>query len=598
MESVSLQLAKFLKEAGVTQVFTLTGGGAMFLNKAFHDVYRDDVCYMHHEQSCSMAAEAHARITGTPAVVNVTTGPGAINAMNGVFGAFTDSIPMIVVSGQVKRETSIVTYDDQNLRQLGDQEANVIKMVAPICKYAVFIKSEEELEVELPRALGLASSGRPGPVWLDIPADIQMSSQKLVFQPHKSKSTPMLSPFTNDLVQLVGSLIKSSRRPLILAGTGVRLSGTVDELSSFSQNTGIPIATAWTHDLIESSSAYFAGRTGTIGTRPGNFCLQNADLVFVLGSRLNIRQTSFNWQSFAKGAVIVHVDIDKAELDKFYLHSNHKINLDLRHFFNAMTMLKIHDNYHAWRKWCSDIGKKYDVKNESFLQSAEGTVNPYKAVIKISNALLGSEVIVCGNASACIIPFQCIEIRKGQRLFSNSGAASMGYDLPAAIGACIAMKTDPTSNVICFAGDGSIQMNIQELQTVVSKKLNIKIIIINNGGYLSIRSTHKNFFGEVFGADPESGIDFPDFCKISEAYGLHSYRIRSDQELASIADILTLDGPVVIELMADRNQEFCPKLKSRIDTDGNFITPELDDMFPFLPLEVLNSIRLSAQEIS
>lgn len=598
MKSVSQQVANFIKKSGVEQVFTVTGGGAMFLNHAFDEVYGDTICYMHHEQSCAMAAEGHARVTGIPAVVNVTTGPGAINAMNGVFGAYTDSIPMIVVSGQVKRETLTATYDDNNLRQLGDQEAKVIEMVLPICKYAVRVKTEKELEVELPKALQLASSGRPGPVWIDIPADIQMSSEKLDFKGYKTPAVKADDALFDGVAELVESLIKSSKRPLILAGTGIRISNTVDELGLFSRKSGIPIATAWTHDLIETNSPYFAGRAGTIGTRPGNFCLQNADLVFVLGSRLNIRQTSFNWNSFAKNAVIVHVDIDRSELDKFYLNSDHKLNMDLKDFFSATGHLKIKDRYHSWRKWCVDIGRRYNIKNEPFLPSVEGKLNPYRAILKISDALSGSEVIVCGNASACIIPFQCIEIKKSQRLFSNSGSASMGYDLPAAIGACIALGKQRDKNVICFAGDGSIQMNIQELQTIASKNLNIKIFLINNNGYLSIKSTHENFFDRVFGADPDSGVDFPDFCKIANAYGIKTYSLNSMQKLSSIAEILTTYGPAVIELIVDEKQEFCPRLKSRMGDDGEFITPELDDMFPFLPQEVLQGIRLSAETVA
>ena len=597
MDSISLQLAHFLKKSGITQVFTVTGGGAMFLNKAFADVYGNMVCYLHHEQSCAIAAEGHARITGIPAVVNVTTGPGAINALNGVFGSFTDSIPMIVISGQVKRETLVTNYEDRNLRQLGDQEAKILDIVSPITKYAVSIKSEKELEAELPKALYLASSGRPGPVWIDIPSDIQMSSEKLDFYDYKGRYKKS-NELIDGLGELVESLIRSSKRPLILAGTGIRLSNTIHDLEVFSKRSGIPIATAWTHDIIESASPFFAGRPGTIGTRPGNFCLQNADLVFVLGSRLNIRQTSFNWGSFAKNAVIFHVDIDKSELEKFYLHSDYKIEMDLRDFFSAIEHINFQDNFLSWRKWCKKIGETYGIKNETFLPSSDGKLNPYSTILKISDFLTGSEIIVCGNASACIIPFQCIDIKKGQRLFSNSGSASMGYDLPAAIGACIAMDKNSKRNVICFAGDGSIQMNIQELQTIASKNLNIKIFLINNDGYLSIKSTQENFFGTVFGAHPESGVDFPDFCKVATAYGIKSYRISSNKMLDSIPEILNTHGPALIELIVDIKQEFCPKLKSRMGEDGKFITPELDDMFPFLPTEVLQEIRLSAESIS
>ncbi|MDC0088862.1 thiamine pyrophosphate-binding protein [Porticoccaceae bacterium] len=600
MDSVSLQIVKFIKKSGITQVFTVTGGGAMFLNKAFDDVYGARICYMHHEQACAMAAEGHARIAGRPAVVNVTTGPGAINAMNGVFGAYTDSIPMVVVSGQVKRETLVASYKDEKLRQLGDQEAKIIEMVNPICKYAVLVKTVKELEVELPKVIHQASSGRPGPVWIDIPSDIQMSQEKLEFRDYRPRKKQLKRFKGAGLASLVRSLITSSKRPLILAGSGIRVSKTVEKLGSFSRKCGIPIATAWTHDLIESNSPYFAGRAGTIGTRPGNFCLQNADLVFVLGSRLNIRQTSFNWDSFAKNAVIVHVDIDESELNKFYLHSHYKLNMDLNDFFTDLESLEVSGydaDFKSWRGWCTDIGQTYAVKNESFLPAIQGKLNPYKAILKISDALIGDEIIVCGNASACIIPFQCVELTKDQRLFSNSGSASMGYDLPAAIGACVALNEERARNVICFAGDGSIQMNIQELQTIASKKLNIKIFVINNNGYLSIRSTHENFFGSVFGAHPESGVDFPDICKIATAYGIKSHSINSLKKLDSISKILSKKGPVLIELVVDERQEFCPKLKSRMGEDGSFLTPELDDMFPFLTRDVLRGIHISAKGI-
>ena len=597
MASISLQIANFLKNQNINQVFAVTGGGAMFLNEAFDNVFAKKVCYMHHEQSCAMAAESYARISGTPAIVNLTTGPGAINALNGVFGAFTDSIPMIVISGQVKRETLVSSYEDPDLRQLGDQEAKIIEMVAPICKYAFRINNEEELETVLPKAVYHASSGRPGPVWIDIPSDIQMSVKEIKLIDYQQTTLQPQPKKNKDLAKLTKSLLMKSKRPLILAGTGIRISDTVDELNEFSERLGIPIVTAWTHDLVPSNSPYFAGRTGTIGTRSGNFCLQNADLVFVLGSRLTIREISFNWDAFAKNALIVHVDIDKSELNKFYLHSNFKLNIDLKDFFGALKTLSFKDSqnlFQPWRNWCLEIGQRFNIKNESFLPS-NGKLNPYEAILNISDMLDGSEIIVCGNASATIIPFQCIEIKKDHRMFSNSGSASMGYDLPAAIGACIAANNDPNKNIICFAGDGSIQMNIQELQTIVSKNLNIKIFLINNNGYLSIKSTHQNFFGKVFGADPESGVDFPDFLKVATAYGIKSYQFNSIENLRNIKQILAYKGPVMIELIVDTNQEFCPKLKSRMGENGTFITPELDDMFPFLPKEVLEEIRSSAQ---
>jgi acetolactate synthase-1/2/3 large subunit len=540
---------------------------------------------MHHEQACAMAAEGYARIKNKPAIVNVTSGPGGINALNGVFGAYTDSIPMIVISGQVKNETLVRSYSDKNLRQLGDQEAKIEDIVKPICKYVVGIKKISQLEKELPKAVFAASNGRPGPVWIDIPADIQMARKKITFKEHKcTKKINYLKH--KKTFEKLDILLKNSKRPLILAGSGVRLSSTTNSLLKFSKKFSIPIATAWTHDLIESKSKLFAGRPGTIGTRPGNFCLQNADLLIVLGSRLNIRQTGFNFSGFAKKAKVIHVDIDKSELNKFYLDSFMKINLDLRDFFYLSSIyLQTNNNkkrLSEWIVWCKRVEEKYSIKNEKFTKDKKGLLNPYKAMFKISDFLIEGDKIVCGNASACIIPFQSLEIKKNQRLFSNSGSASMGYDLPASIGAAIADKSSKNSRIICIAGDGSLQMNIQEFQTLASMNLNLKILLINNNGYLSIKSTHQNFFGEVFGSDPDSGIDFPNFSKIAKAYGISAYKISSYKSLNKLGYILSKKEPALIELMVDTEQEFCPKLKSRMDDKGNFITPELDDMYPFL----------------
>jgi acetolactate synthase-1/2/3 large subunit len=584
MLNVSDQIARYLKKNSVEQIFTVTGGGAMFLNKAFNDVYKNNVCYMHHEQACAMAAEGYARINNKPAIVNVTSGPGGINALNGVFGAYTDSIPMIIISGQVKNETLVRSYPDKNLRQLGDQEAKIEEIVKPICKFVAAIKKTSELETKLPKAIYEATNGRPGPVWIDIPADIQMDRKKINFKKIKKPLQINKQKYLKAFIKL-NLLLEDSKRPLILAGTGIRLSSTTKDLLNFSKRLNIPIATAWTHDLIESKSKYFAGRPGTIGTRPGNFCLQNCDLLIVLGSRLNIRQTGFNFSGFSKNAKIIHVDIDKSELNKFYLNTAIKLHLDLKDFFElANKYLKPRKTncYSGWVNWCNDIKKQYSIKNENFQNEKKGYLNPYKALFKISDFLKENDAIVCGNASACIVPFQSLEIKKNQRLFSNSGSASMGYDLPAAIGASIALKNINNSRVICFAGDGSLQMNIQELQTLFSMNLNLKMFILNNNGYLSIKSTHQNFFGTVFGSHPESGIDFPDFLKVAKAYKIPSYKVSSYKKLEEMKEFLEEKGPLIIELLIDTEQEFTPKLKSRMEKNGNFITPELDDMYPFL----------------
>ena len=598
MKNIASQIADWLVLRGIEQVFTVTGGGAMFLNQALGSHPKLRCMFMHHEQACAMAAEGYARIAGKPAVVMLTTGPGSINALNGVYGAFTDSIPMLVISGQIKRETCLSFYDLPTLRQLGDQEGPTVSMASSVCKFAHLVRTEHELGSILPKALNIATRGRPGPVWLDIPLDIQQSMEQIhildVGLLPKCPDTNLEASCLKILEKL-----RSSHRPLILGGTGVRLSNTVGGLLRLIERLGIPLATAWTHDLIASDHPLFAGRPGTIGTRPGNFCLQNADFVLVLGSRLNIRQTSYNWSSFAKDAWVAQVDIDSAEMNKPTYKPDFAIEADLQDFIDALERLipeiKLPD-YQPWADWCRNIGKIYDVSNEH-LQISDGLLNPYSMVDRIFNALRQDDIVVTGNASACILPFQIGKLKKNQRLFSNSGSASMGYDLPAAIGAASATNSNRERRVICFAGDGSLQMNIQELQTLKTAQLNIVIIVLNNRGYLSIWQTHENFFGRVIGATPESGVEFPDYSAIAKAYSLEAQTISTKADVARLDDLLMQDGPMLIDLHIDPRQGFAPRIKSRVDENGKFVSPELDDMYPFLSRGELQAIKLEAKEI-
>ena len=339
MKRVAEQIADWLVRQGIEQVFTVTGGGAMFLNQALggHEALR--CAFMHHEQACAMAAEGYARIAGKPAVAMLTTGPGSINALNGVYGAFTDSIPMIVISGQVKRETCLSFHDLPELRQLGDQEGPTIAMAAPVCKYARIIREPADLVRALPEAFSAAVSGRPGPVWLDMPLDIQSSTEQLQIPDAVLTRPAAQSPICRHFVAIVVDQLKAANRPLVLAGTGVRLAGAERRLLKLVERLGIPLATAWTHDLIPSDHPLFAGRPGTIGTRAGNFCLQNADCVLVLGSRLNIRQTSYNWDSFAKNAWVAQVDVDPAELAKPTVKPDQMIEADINVFLDAFAAL-------------------------------------------------------------------------------------------------------------------------------------------------------------------------------------------------------------------------------------------------------------------
>lgn len=594
---VSEQIADWLVRQGVTQVFTVTGGGSMFLNQALGGHAGLRCTFMHHEQACAMAAEGYARLAGKPAVVMLTTGPGSINALNGVFGAYTDSIPMIVISGQVKRETCLSFQALPELRQLGDQEGPTVKLASAICKEATLIRQPQDLVTALPRVYALALAGRPGPVWLDIPLDIQSSTEVLdipdaAYATHISPHPPV------DCSELIRRL-QSAHRPLFVGGTGVRLAGAVDQLRAFIERHGIPLATAWTHDLIESDHPLFAGRPGTIGTRAGNFCLQSADVVVVLGSRLNIRQTSYNWDSFAKNAWICQIDIDDAELMKPGVSADQKIVSDVADYLRALDTEcenVTFPDYSVWSNWCRRIGKEYAVQNEHHQREGQ-PLNPYVVVSRVFDNLRDFDVVACGNASACILPFQIGRLKRGQRLFSNSGSASMGYDLPAAIGAASALCQTSQRRVICFAGDGSLQMNIQELQTLKTTRLNVIVVVINNGGYLSIWQTHENFFGRVIGATPATGVEFPDFTAVAHAYGLRATTIRDEKDLLSLGKFLSEDGPLLLNIIVDPRQEFVPRIKSRVDASGAFVTPELDDMHPFLDPALILDIRQSASLI-
>lgn len=593
MKRISQQIAEWLVKKEVNKVFTVTGGGSMFLNFDLGSNTDMDCTFMHHEQACSMAAEGYARITGKPAVVMVTTGPGSINAFNGVYGAFTDSIPMIVLSGQVKSETCIDFHDNLELRQLGDQEGPTVHMAQHITKYAKLIRNAKELEVELPKAYALATSGRPGPVWLDIPIDVQNSTLQLEFA--DTQYLPEINSNVHDELGKLCYQLRYSHRPLILAGTGVRLSRAEKAIVNFAEKYGIPVATAWTHDIIPSEHPLHAGRPGTIGTRAGNFCLQQADFVLVIGSRLNIRQTGYNWNSFAKNAWLVQVDIDEHELNKPTVQPDQKIVCDAAQFINLLDknieQSDVLPKFDAWVSWVQHINEKYSAIKEHSHKNSK--LNPYLIVERITNQLRDNDIIVCGNASACILPFQVAKLKQNQRMFSNSGSASMGYDLPAAIGAASANK----GRVICFAGDGSIQMNIQELQTIRSLNANIIIIVLNNRGYLSIKQTHENFFGKIVGATPESGIGFPKFDDVAKSFGIHSLEIWSEADLWMLDQKLRADGPILVNIHVDPDQNFAPRMRARLDEQGKFVPLQLDDMYPFLDPTEVQSVRDSAQSI-
>jgi acetolactate synthase-1/2/3 large subunit len=581
-----------LADWGVRHIFLVTGGGAMHLNNSIGSEARIQYVCNHHEQASAMAAESYARISGQPGVVNVTTGPGGINALNGVFGAWTDSVPMLIISGQVKRETCMRVQGITGLRQLGDQEADIVGMVEKITKYAVLVDDPLSIRYHLERAWHLAQSGRPGPCWLDIPIDVQASSiEPASLRGYDSAEDEVAQDKTagNDSIRLASycrdvlQRIRGAKRPVILAGTGIRAAHAVHEFDQLCHRLGVPVTTAWTHDLIASDDPLYCGRQGTIGDRAGNFTVQNADLLLILGSRLNIRQTSYNWQSFAPRAFKIQVDIDSAEFHKPTVQPNLAIHCDLKRFLAELLRECDSNDYapntHAsWLSWCRERVRRYPAVQGRQRQPGP-PLNPYYFVEQLSAKLADDDVIICGNASSCIVPFQTMRLQKHQRLISNSGSASMGYDLPAAIGAAFAR---PGKRVICIAGDGSVQMNIQELQTIVHHGLPVKIFVLNNSGYLSMRMTQSGFFGRLTGESASSGASLPDMVKVACAYGIPSVRIDRQEQLEQVDRALAAAGPSLIDVVVDPSQEFEPRSRARQLPDGRIVSPNLEDMYPFL----------------
>lgn len=582
-----------LADNGVRHIFLVTGGGAMHLNDAIGREPRMKYICNHHEQASAIAAEGYARVSGGLGVINVTTGPGAVNALNGVYGAFTDSIPMLIISGQTKRETCMASYDLPGLRQLGDQEVDIISMVRGITKYATLLMNPLDIRFELDKAIHLATSGRPGPCWIDIPVDVQSAMvDESRMRPYSIELDPppfetaRIAPVCEDVV----SRINAAERPVLLVGTGVRLAHALDDLEEVAAILKIPVATAWTPDLLPTDSPYYCGRQGTIGTRAGNFTVQNSDLLIILGARMPIRQVSYNWQAFARFAYKVHVDADPAELNKPTLNTDEKLCCDARNFLRELKQQLMESNYQSarhsgWLEWCRERVAKYPAVLPR-QRTADNGINPYYFVETLFDQLTSEDVVVCGDATACIVPFQAGRIRKGQQLFSNSGSASMGYDIPAAVGAAVAQEG---RRVICIAGDGSSMMNIQELQTISYNKLPIVIFILNNNGYLSIRSTQANFFKLLVGESPESGVSFPDAVAVGKAFGIESFRIDGPAFADQIRDALARPGPVLCEVILDRSQTFEPKLSSKRLPDGRMVTAPLEDMAPFLDREELLS---------
>lgn len=580
---VSDYIAKRLKEIyNVKNVFMVSGGGAMHLNDSFGK-YIPYICN-HNEQASAIAAEGYAKASQKLAVVNVTTGPGGLNCLNGVFGQWTDSVPVLYISGQVKFSTTLASCPDIKLRQLGDQEADIIRVVKPLTKYAKMVTEPKEIKYHLDKAIHEATTGRKGPVWLDIPMNVQgalVEEDELIDCDYSCG----ISPTKNDCkIEEIISKLKNAKRPLIVAGHGIRLSGQKSNFIKLLDKFKIPVVTTFNgFDLIPDNHPCFIGRIGTIGQRCGNFALQNADVVLFLGSRNNIRQISYNWENFAKNAYKIIVDIDNAELQKPTVKPDMAINIDLEDFLPLLAESAGEITKPDWLDFCKKLKEKYSFENTAEYKHTD-KINAYGAVRRITELLPQGAACVLGNATAIIASMQTALIKENQRYFSNSGDASMGYDVPAAIGACVASGNQST---FCITGDGSIMMNIQELQTIKHNNLPVKIFIINNDGYISIKQTQNNFFeGRNTGAGTNSGVSIPDFVKVGSAFGIESFRItRPDEIDGAINKMINSKTPLICEIMVNPDYIFSPKLSSKKLADGTMISPSLEDMYPFLPRE-------------
>ena len=597
-QKVCHYIADFLVSKGVKHIFTITGGGAMHMNDAFGH-HKDLTCvYNHHEQASAIAAEGYTRMSGKLAAVCVTSGPGGTNAITGVLGGWLDSIPMFVVSGQVKRETTIYSTS-LPLRQLGDQEFDIVSSVKPMTKYAAIVLDPNDIAIHLEKAYFLAMNGRPGPVWIDVPLDVQAAWIETEDLPHynqredEDKEIVHYNTLFSD--QIIAKL-KEAKRPVLFLGTGVRLANCRDQVIEFAEKTRIPVVTAWNaHDLIWDDHELFCGRPGTVGTRGGNFVVQNADLLLVLGCRLNIRQISYNYKEFAPKAYKIVVDIDYNELYKPTIHVDMPIWANLKDVVDDLLKTNLSviqsQEHEDWLKWSKQVFLKYPAALPEYYKNKE-RLNPYVFMTEFFKQLREDDEVVCGNGSACVIGFQGAVIKKHTRLFTNSGCAAMGYGFPASIGACVSRAGKRT---ICIDGDGSFQMNLQELQTVVYNHLNLKIIYFNNNGYHSIRQTQTNLFkGQpLVGVCDGTGLSFPEAERLSYAYQIPFVKVTKQDDIKMLIEAMESEGPLFAEILVDETQNFAPKLSSKVLPDGKIVSPEIDDMFPFLDREEYESNKLS-----
>lgn len=584
---VSDYIIKLLQEKGIDTVFCITGGAAAHLMESVR-ASGITVIHNYNEQACAMAADGYARIAKKPALVLVTNGPGSSNAITGVLGAWQDSIPMIVISGQVPRHQTLSAEPVAELRQLGLQEAGIVRMVQHCTNYAVQLYHADSVKQEVERAWHLATTGRMGPTWLDIPIDLQA---EIIDTAHQHDFVPYTANNKNLVSQTILDAIDNAQRPLIIAGNGIHLANAEIEFKTLVDQLQIPVVCTWNaKDLFEYSDPLYVGNFGLLGERAGNFAVQQADLLLILGSRLSIPVTGYNSKDFAPNSVKIMVDHDSNEIHKHTLDIAHPVVGDVKQFILDLSSKYNNPIRPAWHDLVQTWKQRLSVFDEDHVRDVDH-VNSFDFIQHMGTCLQHNDVVVTDMGTSFTCTMQALRHTGRDRLFTSSALCSMGFGLPGAIGACLA---DPDRRVICIVGDGGFQMNIQELQTVVHNKLPIKIIVLNNNGLLAISLMQDNLFnGKRFGADPGSGVSSPDFVRVAAAYGIPAYQLSTIQNVQDgLENLLRKDGPVLIEVNMVRDQLLIPRVQSRRDADGKIVSGSLDAMFPFLDDATLTELGI------
>jgi len=573
-------IADFLTQNNITQVFSVVGGGAMHLNNAFAINNGLNVIYNHHEQACAIAAEGYSRIHNKMAAVCVTSGPGGTNALTGVLCAWQDSVPMLVISGQVRYDITVESTG-LDLRQFGEQEYYIVRSASPMTKYAVMVNDAKKIKYCLGKAVYLANTGRRGPCWVDVPLNIQ---SQIIETDDLQEYKPELPPnVSDDIINNIIREIQSARKPVIIAGSGIRASGALDSFYDLVDKLKLPvICPTSVVDLFSLSDKQYYGMFGTFGGRMGNFIVQNADLLIALGCRLSFKQIGFNFQNFSPASKKIVVDADSNELKKPTVKIDIPVCADVADFIDALNKRNFNcglDTKKTWLNYCEFLKQSVGIEKHEKMEF----ISAYEFSKIFYNQLDQDAIVVLGNNCAAVSMLQCgIKIR-GQRLFGNVNCGTMGYDLPAAIGASVASG----GTVYCATGDGSFQMNLQELQTIAHNNLPVKIVIFNNNSYQAIVQTHTNFFnGVLAGCTNSSGISFPSFEKLAYAYDFPFRRISENVKLEEAIKWLTrMEGRAMLELVQTQTDLITPKLSSKKMPDGTIVSPPIDDISPFLAPE-------------